>query len=249
MIKFHCVHCIWWDDSSSCPLQTSAQPAQCRRLLHLSLFRDKGGVWLFQFVLVWPLSWRCHTGINSFPTGNNPLPLAALLKEQTRYPHLYTQLEAFRGCAVFIQEAYSKHSNWNLTSQPSSLRKLCLPNAVTGSLQRLLFRCYPGFWIDLLHIKTQPWDADCCQQPFLGSQQYLPFLMTSWTNPLSYISNLPAPTLFPWISLSLQTSQHPPLAHDKEGITWTPDSAKRAPHEHHACCVLWRQPGIHSRKS
>ena len=125
----------------------------------------------------WSLAISVRSGMATVHTGINSFPLAALLKEQKRYPHLYAQLEALRGWAVFTQEAYSKHSNRNPTSPalPAFLFTQVLPSKCSyWQSSKMLFRCYPGFWTDPLQIKNHPWDSDSClpalpQQPRVSS--------------------------------------------------------------------------------
>lgn len=150
-----------------------------RRSLHLDLYRDKGAAWLFQFVLVWPLLDVVRTGMNSFP-------LAALLQEQRHSPHLQAQLEALGGRAVLTQEAYSKNSKQNKTHAPalpaSSSQMLCLPKAVTSSLQR----CFPdvirGSELTPCKSTMAPGTQTAAYQPFLSTHKFLPLLFDSVTS-------------------------------------------------------------------
>lgn len=146
-----------------------------RRSLHLDLYRDKGAAWLFQFMLVWPLLDVVHTGMNSFP-------LAAPLQEQTLSP----LAGAAGGQAVLTQEAYSENSKQNKTHTPalpaSSSQMLCLPKAVTSSLQR----CFPdvirGSELTPCKSTMAPGTQTAAYQPFLSTHKFLPLFFDSVTS-------------------------------------------------------------------
>lgn len=170
-------NCTQWDDSSSCLLWTSGSTSSVQTITSSEPFR--GQRWSSAICLFW--CGHCldvvHRGINSFP-------LAALLKEQKCYPHLYTQLEALRGWAVFMQEAYSKHSNRNpmLPALPAFLFAQVSPSKCFSDV-------FLGSELTLCKSRITPGTQAAAYQPFLSSYDHLPLFVTSWTNLLSYISH------------------------------------------------------------
>lgn len=203
--------------------ETTAAPASCEPLL--SLLSADHFIWTclktkvaFSYI---SLSWCGHC-LDTVHPGINSFPLVALLKEQKRYPHSHMQPEAPRGWAVSTQEAYGKHSNQNPTppALPAFLCvKVCLPNAVTGSLQRCFSDVILGSELTLCKSRITPGIQSASYQSFLSSHKCLPFFVTSRPNLPSYISHelttsqpvstsFPIPPVQPPPSTSLWQGRH-----------------------------------------
>lgn len=200
--------------------EMTAAPASCEPLL--SLLRADHFIWTCLKTKVefshFSLSWCGHC-LDIVHPGINAFPLVALLKEQKRYPHSHMQPGATRGWAVSTQEAYGKPSNQNPTppALPAFLcAKVCLPNAVTGSLQRCFAGVILGSEPTLRKSRITPGIQSAAYQPFLSSHKHLPLFVTSRTNLPSYIAHelttsQPVSTSFPRPS-SPATALHFPVA-------------------------------------
>lgn len=183
----------------------------------------------------WQHSWRSR---NAIPTWRHSWKHSEAGQCLCRKPTANTQTETPR----------PQHS------QPSSSHKFCLPNAVTGSLQRCFSDVILDSELTLCKSGITLGTQTAAYQPFLSSHKYLPLFVTSWTNLLlTSLTHLPPPTLFPLVFLcpsSPATTLHLPMARraSHEPQTALPERPAPAPHQHPACCALWRQPVLHKQQ-